>query len=102
MTTPIVPNPPLWLTYTNEPGVTLDQTQSSTLINSTGSALVSKKVLESIGVMIVVAVILTQVAGINKDWAVVVGLLLLGAIMMRAMAMTPTQSAAANSLPFIP
>lgn len=45
----------------------------------------SHKVLIGIVIMIVMLVILTEVAGVNHDYAVIVGLLLLGPLLIEGM-----------------
>jgi hypothetical protein len=45
----------------------------------------SHKVLVGIVIMIVMLIILTEVAGVNHDYAVLVGLLLLGPLLLEGM-----------------
>lgn len=85
------------------PQPTAAQLQGQATAGYATSAIAGHKVLVSVGVLLVVAIFMTQVAGINKDWAVVIGLLLLGLLMQRFMQVMPSsQEQWVSTTPFIP
>lgn len=64
-----------------------------------GSATAAHKVVISIAVMIVFIIIITEVAGISKQWAMVAGGLLLSSVLILIMHLDPKEIASIGQYP---
>lgn len=62
----------------------------------------SRKVLESIAVLLLFVVIFTTVGGINHDWGVAVALLLVGIGLQRLGKLSTAQTQTLSTTPVIP
>jgi hypothetical protein len=67
-----------------------------------GSASSAHKVFVSVLVIIGVAVVMTEVAGINKHWAVVMGLLLVGVILQQGLTHAHSFESWSAGMPYNP